>query len=189
MSASCSNRLRRPGCSVSDRIKPVMGEVRQSKTGSHSRRRKPKGWRAIPKPVFVVVALSLALLILIPLSRKKPASAPSTAPGSNAKPSTSLSSTAIPPSSAGWYTGDLELSEAAVDPVTRKIKGRAKNISAKVYENVQVSFSTVDNKGLRGSASALVGRLEPHTSAAFETQPLPVNWRGYSLPEITGTAR
>jgi hypothetical protein len=162
-----------------------MGEVREPK---RKRIDSEKGLKSVPKPLWVVAALCVALLILIPMTRKRPDSEtlqPSRTPSSPVTVDTTVPNTPV----GALSTGQLQLSESSVDHATRRIKGIAKNTSDKVYENVRISFQTVDTTGARGAASAVISRIEPHGTAKFETQPLPTNWRGYSLPEITGTAR
>jgi hypothetical protein len=134
--------------------------------------------------VLVLGAVLLATILL--LNRRV------VQPSRSASAPTITSTAAFPgaASSAASYIEDLELSEVAVDATTQRLKGVARNTSARAYDNVHLIFRTVDDKGERGVAEAEIRHIEPHSTARFETQPLPVNSREYTLPpEITGTAK
>lgn len=137
------------------------------------RRHRPKGWRAVPKQVFVIVGVCLAVLILIPVVRsltRRPEAAQTVTPSRQ-------------------YTS-LLLNESHLDRATRRIVGVIANPSPREYQNVVVSYTLMDNTGAEtGATVATVARIAANSSAPFASEPLPAGARGYSLREITGTPK
>ena len=139
------------------------------------RRAEPKGWKAIPKPVKILMGLCLAVLILLPLAwqngwiRRSPVSIAPDAPAAQSP---------------------LVISEATRDRVTRTIQGVVKNNSANAYGEVQVSYYVRDAYGVEaGMVMASIPAIGPNDSKSFQTDPIPQNGSEFVLREVVGTPR
>src|SRR6266542_1472610 len=139
---------------------PGSGTVRRRR---HRDRR--KGWKAIPKPVKILMGVCLLVLIVVPVALqngwigRKHAD---TSGLSNSGPS------------------GLVVSEAALDVASCTIKGVVKNTSRTAYKDVQVSYYLRDAAGLEaGTILGIVASIGPGESAKFQTDPLPSSAREF----------
>ena len=139
------------------------------------RRDEPKGWKAIPKSVKILLGVCLAVLIFVPLGlqngwigRRHVDTSPITAAGPSG----------------------LVIAEASLDTGSRTIKGVVRNTSKTAFRDVQVSYYIRDAAGLEaGQILALIPAIGPNESAGFQTDPLPTNGREFVLREVVGTPR
>jgi hypothetical protein len=139
------------------------------------RRDEPKGWKAVPKPVKILVGICLLVLLLVPIGlqngwigRKRG----DTSTSSNSGPS------------------GLIISEAGLDVPSRTIKGIVKNTSKTAYRDVQVSYYIREAGGVEaGTILGVIASIGPNETAGFQTDPLPPNAREFVLREVAGTPR
>jgi hypothetical protein len=88
------------------------------------------------------------------------------------------------------YTPDLEIPEAKLVPATRRIKGVVRNVSSKVYVNVEISYHVRGPMAIEaGEVVTTIPKLAPHESAPFETPVISPNGVEFVLREITGHAQ
>ncbi len=148
---------------------------RTARSPHRRKRRQPeRGWKSVPKWVIVLVPLCLLLVLLFPLGRKYHWFRRPPAPAQEA---------VLPPPA-------LLLDELSLDRQTGRLSGVISNSSGRPYENVQVSFSLRDRRGIdAGVLVATIPRLEAHSSGRFTSDPLPKEAPDYDLREITGTPR
>src|SRR5690348_3625412 len=98
-------------------------------TSQPTRRRRrinePKGWKAVPKVVKILLPICVVIVVLIPMAVKN---------GwiRRAQVDTTVLTSSGP--------SGLMIAEAALDPASRTIKGVVSNTSKNSYRDVQVSY-------------------------------------------------
>lgn len=135
------------------------------------RRRKPTGLKAVPKIVWVALAICLMVVLGIPIVSYQ---------------GWRLRQGVFGSSVAHEGARGAVVSEAALDTACNCIRGTISNSSNQAYNEVHLLFQLhgPDSKDL-GTVIALVSRLQPHNSLKFATDSLPGGTAKFELKEIT----
>jgi hypothetical protein len=131
----------------------------------------------------VIVLLCVALLLVIPLARRRGHSHDAPAAGKSDVRGKSVSTG----TTESAFTPDLEIAEARLDRATRTVVGTVRNKSNRVYTNIEVSYFSRDARGGdAGKVQGTIPRIDPHATAPFHTTAFSPNGLTWDLGEISG---
>ena len=145
----------------------------------------PRGWTGVPMAAKLIVLLCVALLLVIPLTRRRGHSHDAPAPAADKSDVRGKSLSAG--TAEGAFTPDLEIAEARLDRATRTVVGTVRNKSNRVYTNIEVSYFSRDAHGEdAGTVRGTIPRIDPHGTAPFHTTAFSPNGLTWDLGEVSG---
>jgi hypothetical protein len=144
-----------------------------------------RSWTGVPLAAKLIVLLCVALLLVIPLARRRGSRSDTAVAVGNEEVKGKSSSTTATTGSA--FTPDLEIAEARLDRATRTVVGTVRNKSNRVYTNIEVSYFSRDARGEdAGTVRGTIPRLDPHGTAPFHTAAFAPSGVTWDLGEVSG---